>query len=342
MLGSVGQGDLAPMADLAAELFGDFELLAKEGIALINSNAFSTALASLAVSDAERLVSTLDVTGAMDLEAFAANLTMLHPAIGDVRPYPGLCFALERIRGLLEGSYLWEPGAARNLQDPLTFRCLPQIHGATRDALEFAKRQLEIGAQRLAGEPARHPGRGSHRLGRELRHPAARRRAGLPPRGARTRVDERMRAAAQAAAGAAHRPPGRARAEAGSRRELARRARRRRAGVHRRGPPPRAARLLRGRHLDARRRDRRPDHHGAAGSPPPLRDGRARRAPRRDRLHGRRPGDRPARSRLRWEPGTKRAFDLVRERVPFMGEGDPLPADLDPVRDLIVAGAFVA
>src|SRR4029078_6581380 len=49
----------------------------------------------------------------------------------------------ERIRGLLEGSYLWGPGAARNLQDPLTFRCLPQIHGATRDALEFAKRQLE-------------------------------------------------------------------------------------------------------------------------------------------------------------------------------------------------------
>jgi len=144
MLGSVGQGDLAPMADLAAQLFGDVELLAKEGIALVNSNAFSTALASLAVADTKRLVDTLDVTGAMDLEAFAANVTMLHPAIGDVRPYPGLCFALERLRGLLEGSYLWETGSARNLQDPLTFRCLPQIHGATRDALDFTKRQLEI------------------------------------------------------------------------------------------------------------------------------------------------------------------------------------------------------
>ena len=64
MLGSIGQGDLAPMADLAAGLFEDFELLAKEGIALINSNAFSTGLASLAVADAERLVDTLDVTGA--------------------------------------------------------------------------------------------------------------------------------------------------------------------------------------------------------------------------------------------------------------------------------------
>jgi histidine ammonia-lyase len=51
---------------------------------------------------------------------------------------------LERLRGLLEGSSLWEPGAARNLQDPLSFRCLPQVHGALRDALTFARGQLEI------------------------------------------------------------------------------------------------------------------------------------------------------------------------------------------------------
>jgi histidine ammonia-lyase len=144
LLGSLGQGDLAPLADLAAELFADVELLAKEALGLLNSNSFSTGLAALALADAERLASTLDVTGALDLEAFAANLTMLHPAIAEVRPYPGLLVALTRLRGLLEGSYLWEEGAARNLQDPLTFRCLPQIHGATRDALEFAKAQLEI------------------------------------------------------------------------------------------------------------------------------------------------------------------------------------------------------
>jgi histidine ammonia-lyase len=52
--------------------------------------------------------------------------------------------SLERIRALLEGSYLWDPDAARNLQDPLTFRCLPQVHGAARDALDFTRRQLEI------------------------------------------------------------------------------------------------------------------------------------------------------------------------------------------------------
>ena len=140
-LGSLGQADLPPMADLAHALFGDADLQAKEGLALLNSNAFSTGMSALAIADATRLLDALDVAGALDLEAFAANVTMLHPAIGRARPYPGIVASLERLRALLEGSYLWDEGAARNLQDPLTFRCLPQLHGALRDALEFARRQ---------------------------------------------------------------------------------------------------------------------------------------------------------------------------------------------------------
>jgi histidine ammonia-lyase len=144
LLGSVGQADLPAMADLAHGLFSDVELQAKEALALLNSNAFSTGTAALAVADLERLLAALDVAGALDLEAFGANLTLLHPAIGEVRPYPGLVESRERLHGLLEGSSLWEPGAARNLQDPLSFRCLPQQHGALRDALAFARAQLEI------------------------------------------------------------------------------------------------------------------------------------------------------------------------------------------------------
>ena len=144
MLGSLGQADLPAMADLANGLFADVELQAKEALALINSNAFSTGMAALAVADAERLLEAMDVAGALDLEAFAANLTLLHPEIGNVRPYPGLIESLARLRSLLEGSSLWEPGAARNLQDPLTFRGLPQLHGALRDALAFVRGQLEI------------------------------------------------------------------------------------------------------------------------------------------------------------------------------------------------------
>jgi histidine ammonia-lyase len=144
MLGSVGQADLPANADLAYALFGDVDLEGREGLALLNSNAFSTGIAALAVSDTERLLSAMDVAGALDLEAFAANLTLLHPRIAEVRPFPGLVTSLERLQALLDGSYLWEPEAARNLQDPLTFRCLPQVHGALRDALSFGGRQLEI------------------------------------------------------------------------------------------------------------------------------------------------------------------------------------------------------
>jgi histidine ammonia-lyase len=144
LLGSVGQADLPATADLAHELFAETDLGAKEGLALLNSNAFSTGLAALAVADLERLLAAMDVAGALDLEAFAANVTLLHPAIGEVRPYPGIVRSLQRFRELLDGSYLWEPEAARNLQDPLSFRCLPQVHGAVRDALAFTRGQVEI------------------------------------------------------------------------------------------------------------------------------------------------------------------------------------------------------
>jgi histidine ammonia-lyase len=144
LLGSLGQADLPAMADLAHALFSDVELQAKEALALLNSNAFSTGTAALAVADTERLLEAMDVAGALDLEGFAANLSLLHIGIGDVRPHPGLLESLARLRALLAGSSLWEPGAARNLQDPLSFRCLPQIHGALRDALGFVRGQLSI------------------------------------------------------------------------------------------------------------------------------------------------------------------------------------------------------
>jgi histidine ammonia-lyase len=143
-LGSLGQADLPQTADLAYAIFGDLELEAKDGIGLLNSGAYSTGLGALAVADAARLADALDVGAALDLEAFAANLTILHPAVGETRPYPGLVASLARFRSLLDGSFLWQPGAARNLQDPLTFRNVVQVHGALRDALDFALRQLAV------------------------------------------------------------------------------------------------------------------------------------------------------------------------------------------------------
>ena len=128
MLGSIGMADLPSNADLAYGALDGFELAAKEGLALLSNNAFSTALAALALADATRLLDTLDVAATLDLEALAGNLSTLQSA--------------SRFRELLDGSYLWKDGAARSLQDPLCFRCIPQVHGAARTTFAFAHERL--------------------------------------------------------------------------------------------------------------------------------------------------------------------------------------------------------
>ena len=174
-LGSIGQGDLGPMADLAHGLItrSGFEVAENEGLALVSSNAFTTAWACLATADAEALLAVFDVAGALDLEAFGANVASLHPVIEQIRPFPGLAATLRQLRLLLAGSYLWQPGAARFLQDPLTFRCLPQIHGAARDALGYAMNilQIELNSSQsnpvvvpAANEPGNEPGNEQGRI----------------------------------------------------------------------------------------------------------------------------------------------------------------------------------
>jgi histidine ammonia-lyase len=129
LLGSIGMADLPANADLAHGVLDGFELAAKEGLALLGSNAFSTALAALALVDALRLLSALDVAAALDLEALAGNLSPLHEDA--------------EFAQLLEGSYLSSPDAARNLQDPLSFRCIPQVRAAARAAFAFARARVE-------------------------------------------------------------------------------------------------------------------------------------------------------------------------------------------------------
>jgi histidine ammonia-lyase len=157
-LGSLGESDLAPLADLAADLFADADLAAGEGLALLDNNAFSTGAAALAVHDARRLLDAADAAGALSLEAFAANLTILHPAVVAARPDGGLERVVERLRRLLDGSYLWRAGAARNLQDPLTFRSLAAVHGACHDAMDYVERCLDVELNAAQGNPLVVPG----------------------------------------------------------------------------------------------------------------------------------------------------------------------------------------
>ena len=155
-LGSVGQADLGPLADLVEGLLHEtgFVPAAGEGLALINNNAFATGWAALAELAAEGLLGEADVAAALDLEAFAGNLSILHPVVTEVRPYPGTATTIRRLRALLAGSSLFEPGNSRNLQDPLTFRSIPQILGAAGDALGYARTTIETELNSAGCNPA--------------------------------------------------------------------------------------------------------------------------------------------------------------------------------------------
>jgi histidine ammonia-lyase len=143
-LGSLGQADLAPNAEVAAAVFAAIDPAPGEVLALINNNAFATGWGALALADASRLLDASDAVGALALEAHAANASALDPAVAEARPYPGLRQTLARLRHLLHGSYVLKPGAARSLQDPLTFRNLTQQQGAARDVLDHALAQLAV------------------------------------------------------------------------------------------------------------------------------------------------------------------------------------------------------
>jgi histidine ammonia-lyase len=153
LLGSLGASDLAPMADIAHGVLAGVELAPGEGLAVLNTSAFGTGLAALALHDAARLLDAADVAGALALEGFAANLSVLDPALEQARPDPALGRALARFRMLLDGSYLWREGAARNLQDPLSFRSTVAVQAAARGALDHVLGLLAVELNAAQGNP---------------------------------------------------------------------------------------------------------------------------------------------------------------------------------------------
>ncbi|MFK7999824.1 MAG: histidine ammonia-lyase [Polyangiales bacterium] len=161
--GSVGaSGDLAPLAHLALVLIGegeaDFEgvrssgadalrragiepirLQAKEGLALINGTQLMLAIGGLAVVRGRRLCQMADVMGAISLDALQGSARPFDERIQSVRPHPGQAASAGNLRKLLAQSDIMESHRdCKKVQDPYSLRCMPQIHGASRDALEFA------------------------------------------------------------------------------------------------------------------------------------------------------------------------------------------------------------
>lgn len=158
--GSLGaSGDLAPLAHLSLPLIGKGEvflngqitssedmlkkfnwkpitLQSKEGLALLNGTQFMSAHAVEATIRSNRLSVWADVIGALSVEAYDCNISPFNELVHLVRPHRGQIKTAERIRKILAGSEIAKQ-EKQNVQDPYSFRCIPQVHGASKDTLEF-------------------------------------------------------------------------------------------------------------------------------------------------------------------------------------------------------------
>jgi histidine ammonia-lyase len=176
--GSVGaSGDLAPLAHLALVVIGEGEaevggqllpgdralaaaglaplsLEAKEGLSLVNGTQLMTAAGGLAVHDGLALAQTADVTGVMSLETIKGSRRPFEPRIAAARPHPGAVAAAAALWRLTESSDIVESHRhCHKVQDAYSFRCMPQVHGAARDALAFARNVLETEMEAATDNP---------------------------------------------------------------------------------------------------------------------------------------------------------------------------------------------
>ncbi len=178
--GSVGaSGDLAPLAHLALVLIGEgrarykgeilsgraalrkiglrpLRLTMKEGLSLINGTQFMTAIGTLALLDAEHLADFADAASAMSLEAVRGTAAAFDSKIQALRPHPGQVAVARHMRELLgprPSAIAKSHADCDRVQDPYSFRCIPQVHGASRDLLSFARSVLEREVRSVTDNP---------------------------------------------------------------------------------------------------------------------------------------------------------------------------------------------
>ncbi|NND87771.1 MAG: histidine ammonia-lyase [Flavobacteriaceae bacterium] len=174
--GSLGaSGDLAPLAHLSLPLLGKGEvhgengfikseeilkkynwqpiqLQAKEGLALLNGTQFMSAYSVHCLLKGYKLSYLADLIGAISVDAFDCNMSPFDPLVHFIRPHRGQVKTAERILEFLSGS---EIGASENkkVQDPYSFRCIPQVHGATKDTLHFVERTVKTEINSVTDNP---------------------------------------------------------------------------------------------------------------------------------------------------------------------------------------------
>ncbi|MGK5082314.1 histidine ammonia-lyase [Bdellovibrionota bacterium FG-1] len=187
--GSVGaSGDLAPLSHLALVLIGEgrarvaksngrvvigsealklaglkpLRLGPKEGLALINGTQFMSAIGTLTLLDAEHLADVAEAAGAMTVEALRGTETAFESEIHAVRPHPGQVLAAKHMRSLLlsgggKSEIAQSHEGCGKVQDPYSLRCIPQVHGASRDTLAFVRQILEREINSVTDNPLVFP-----------------------------------------------------------------------------------------------------------------------------------------------------------------------------------------
>ena len=178
--GSLGaSGDLAPLAHLSLPLIGMGEVLykgetrqaadlwkemgwepvtlkSKEGLALLNGTQFMSAHAVWSLIQAERLSDWADKIGAMSLDAYDGRIEPFFPQVHEVRAHQGQIETAAKIRALLEGSEIIRQKKV-HVQDPYSFRCMPQVHGASKDTIRYVKAVIETEINSATDNPTIFP-----------------------------------------------------------------------------------------------------------------------------------------------------------------------------------------
>jgi histidine ammonia-lyase len=178
--GSLGaSGDLAPLAHLSLPLIGEgevyasgkkssaaaalkkfgwkpLELQSKEGLALLNGTQFMSAYGTWCVLQGYELAWMADIAGAVSLDAFDGRIEPFDPLLHKIRRHNGQSEVADHIQELLRGSQLIRR-RKEHVQDPYSFRCIPQVHGASRDALDYCAMVLETEINSVTDNPTIFP-----------------------------------------------------------------------------------------------------------------------------------------------------------------------------------------
>ncbi len=177
--GSVGaSGDLAPLAHMSLPIIGEgtfwseldqqtpaklvlqklgwdpVQLGAKDGLALINGTQFMAAYGAFVLHRCMSILRIADILGGMSLEALQGSSKPFDPRVHEIRPHPGQNAVAKNLRTLLEGSEILESHRdCGKVQDPYCLRCIPQVHGASRDAIRHATEVFDIEINSVTDNP---------------------------------------------------------------------------------------------------------------------------------------------------------------------------------------------